>query len=229
MRAVFRMALLLGGVLTLTGCFNRLDISAIEREIEAEIESQSRRLSLMRVACPANVARQAGAYFRCVGYVRPEGEFTINVVQSDSEGTVAWDVPNSQIILNMTKVETRLQEEFAKAFAKRVALNCGEMYRLNQPGEQFQCEVVGGTTVEQAQVTSLLVKVDPDGNLNWYEVREAIAPVATAPGATPPSSTAANPAATGGSTPQGPAGTATPASNGGGVGSRKIKPPTYAP
>lgn len=176
MRSLFRMALLAGGVLTLTSCFNRLNTTAIEQEIESEIESQSRRLSLAEVRCPRDIYRQAGAYFRCVGYLRPEGQFTINVVQQDAQGRIEWDVPNSQIILNVAKIEEKLQQEFAKAFSKRASLNCGDMYRLNQPGEEFVCEVVGGVTLDRDQVTGLLVKIDPEGNLNWYEMREAIAP-----------------------------------------------------
>jgi hypothetical protein len=176
MRFSVRMVLLTGGFLTLTGCFNRLNTAAIEQEIEAEIESQSRRLSLAEVRCPRDVYRQSGAYFRCVGYVRPEGEFTINVVQTDGQGGIEWDVPNSQVILNMGKIEETLQQDFAQAFSKRASLNCGDLYRLNQPGEQFECEVVGGVALGQEQVTALLVNVDPEGNLNWYEVREAIAP-----------------------------------------------------
>ena len=177
MRFIFRVTLLMGGLLTLTSCLNRLNTDVIEQEIEAEIESQSRRLSLVEVRCPRDVYRQSGAYFRCVGYLRPEGEFTINVVQQDSQGAIEWDVPNSQVILNMGKVEDTLQQDFARAFAKRASLNCGDLYRLNQPGEQFECEVIGGVTIGQEQVTALLVKIDPEGNLNWHEVRQAIAPV----------------------------------------------------
>ncbi|MBE7380497.1 MAG: DUF4333 domain-containing protein [Leptolyngbya sp. SIO1E4] len=180
MRSVYRLALLFGGLLTLTGCFNRLDIDAIEREIETEIESQSRRISLAEVRCPRDVYRQSGAYFRCVGHLRPEGQFTINVTQQDNQGTVDWDVPSSQVILNLAKVEAKLQEDFAQQFSKRAIVDCGELYRVNQPGEQFECQVIGGANLGQDAVTALLVRVDPEGNLNWYEVREAIAPVADA-------------------------------------------------
>jgi len=176
MRAIFRGALWVGGLLTLTGCFNRLNTTPVEQEIEAEIESQSHRLSIAEMRCPRDVYRQAGAYFRCVAYLRPEGEFTVNVVQQDAQGNIEWDVPNSAVILNMAKVEDQLQQGFAQAFAKRATVNCGPLYRLNQPGEEFECEVVGGVTVEQDQVTALVVKVDPEGNLNWYELRRAIAP-----------------------------------------------------
>ena len=175
---MLRGTLLLGACLALTGCWNRLDTIAVEQEIEAEIESQSRRLSLAEVRCPANITKQSGAYFRCVGYLRPEGEFTINVVQQDAQGGIAWDVPSSSVILNMAKVEDKLQQDFAQAFAKRATVDCGDLYRLNLPGEEFACDVVGGVVVGTEQVTALVVKVDPEGNLTWYENREAIAPAA---------------------------------------------------
>ena len=192
MSSVYRAVLLFGGFLVLTGCFNRLDTNAVEQEIEAEIESQSRRIALAEVRCPQDVYRQSGAYFRCVGKLRPEGQFTINVTQKDSQGTVEWDVPNSQVILNLAKIEDTLQEDFAKQFSKRAVVDCGEQYRINQPGEQFECQVVGGVDLGQEQVTALLVRVDPDGNLNWYEIREAITPVASATDSTDESATEAN-------------------------------------
>lgn len=206
MRAFFRGALLAGGLLTLTGCFNRLDMTAVEEEIEAEIESQSRRLSLAEVRCPQGVHRQSGAYFRCVGYLRPEGEFTINVVQQDAQGSIAWDVPSSDVILNLAKVEDTLQQDFAQAFTKRATVDCGDLYRLNQPGEQFECEVVGGAAVGAGQVTALVVKVDPEGNLTWYERLEAIAPATTVanPASTSEAEDAASaPSATSSTTTQG--------------------------
>ncbi len=208
MRFSLKACLIIAGFLGLTGCFNRLDTRAVEREIEAEIESQSRRISISEVRCPRDVYRQSGAYFRCVAYLRPEGEFTINVTQRDSQGNLDWDVPNSQVILNMGKVEEKLQAEFAKQFSKRALIDCGDLYRVNQPGQQFECRVVGGVNLGQDEVNALIVKIDPEGNLNWYEVRESTAPIANA-GATP--GAAATPDGTGskGTTPA-PAGT-TPA------------------
>jgi hypothetical protein len=181
MRSVLRGFLLFGSLLSLTSCFNRLDTSAIEREIEAEIESQSRRISISEVRCPRNVYRQSGAYFRCVGYLRPEGEFTINVTQRDSQGNLDWDVPNSQVMLNMGKIEAKLQEEFAKQFSRRALIDCGALYRINQPGEQFECQVVGGVDLGSEDVAALIVRVDPEGNLNWYEVRTPAAVTVSSP------------------------------------------------
>ena len=233
MSPVYRAALLLGGALMLTGCFNRLNTRAIESEIEVEIESQSRRLSIDEVRCPTGVYRQAGAYFRCVGMLRPEGQFTINVTQQDSQGNVTWDVPNSQVILNMATVEADLQEDFAKQFSRRASLDCGELYRINQPGEEFECQVVGRVNLGQEDITALIVKVDPEGNLNWYEVLEATAPIASADAASDEQTDDDTPA--GSDSEEGETQEDAPTSSeagdtGGGVaGSREIKPPIIAP
>ncbi|MGD1907032.1 MAG: hypothetical protein ACFB0C_13690 [Leptolyngbyaceae cyanobacterium] len=147
-------------------------MTAIEAEIKAEIERHGRRISLAEVRCPLNVVRQSGAYFRCVGTLKPEGEFTINVTQMDDAGTVNWDIPNSQIILNLVKLETSIQEDLAKRLTKRAIIDCGAVYRINQPGERFECQIVGGLDLGTEQLDAILVKVTPEGDLNWHEVRE---------------------------------------------------------
>ncbi|MEM0981247.1 MAG: hypothetical protein AAGH78_13350, partial [Cyanobacteria bacterium P01_H01_bin.58] len=69
-----------------------------------------------------------------------------------------------------------IQEDFAQAFAKRAFIDCGAAYRINQPGERFECQVIGGVELDETQITSLFVRIDPEGNLNWYEVHEALPP-----------------------------------------------------
>ncbi|NJN21636.1 MAG: DUF4333 domain-containing protein [Leptolyngbya sp. RL_3_1] len=167
-----RLALCLGGLWALVGCTPRLNMTAIEAEIKADIERQGRRITLTEVRCPPQMIRKAGAYFRCVGTLKPEGEFTINVTQADDQGTVNWDVPNSQIILNLVKLENSIQEDLAKSLAKRAIVDCGAVYRINQPGERFECQVVGGLDLGAEQIERILVRVTPEGNLDWQEVRQ---------------------------------------------------------
>lgn len=202
-----RLLGLAGILLVLGACTNRLDTPEIEAEIKADIERQGRRISLKAVRCPDNVPRQAGAYFRCVGELKPEGEFGINVTQQDEQGNVTWDVPSSEVILNMVKVEAELQEQLAEEFSRRAIVNCDEAYRINQPGERFECDVVGGLAVGQGQIDSLLVRINPEGDLEWYEQRSAVVPVpseeapetsgAAQPTAAAPSSATATNGATG--------------------------------
>jgi hypothetical protein len=194
--------------LGLTSCGNRLNTSDVEATIKADIERQGRRLALKAVLCPSDVTRQAGAYFRCVGELEPEGTFTINVTQTDSQGNVTWDVPNSKALLNLPKVEDKIQQELSQAFGQRALLDCGTAtYRVNQPGDRFQCQVVGGLATDTATVDSVLVRIGSDGNLSWQELTtSAVAgqPVTTAvasPGVAPgpvtasPSAASTSPAA----------------------------------
>ncbi|MGF1567859.1 MAG: DUF4333 domain-containing protein [Nodosilinea sp.] len=176
----FRTGLLVLGGLALTACGNRLNTPDVEATIKADIERQGRRLSLREVRCPADITRQAGAYFRCVGELDPEGTFTINVTQQDSQGNVTWEVPNSKVMLNLVKVEASLQEGLSQSLGKRAVVDCGTAtYRVNQPGDRFECQVVGGIVAGADTIASVLVKIDPDGNLDWQELRSS-SPVALA-------------------------------------------------
>jgi hypothetical protein len=186
------------GALGLTACGNRLDTGAVEAMIKADIERQGRRLSLQSVLCPRDVKRQAEAYFRCVGELSPEGTFTINVTQTDSQGNVTWDVPNSKVLLNLPRVEETLQEGLGEAFGQRALVDCGSAtYRVNQPGDRFQCQVVGGIKTGTSTIDSVLVRIAPDGNLSWQEMPSTatLAATATAVPGTAPTAAAAPPAA----------------------------------
>lgn len=191
----FGIGALVLGALGLAGCGASMDISAIENEIKADIERQGRRLTLREVRCPEDVTAQTGAYFRCVGELDPEGTFTINVMQDDNQGNVSWEIPNSRVMLNLAKVEANIQEGLTKAFSKRALVDCGsELYRINQPGDRFECAIIGGLTVGVDAYSSVLVRVDPEGNLNWQEIRQNN-PTATV-ARTSPSQTTATPQAT---------------------------------
>jgi hypothetical protein len=199
--------LLMLGTLPLAACSNQLSNADVEAAIKADIERQGRRLSLKEVRCPSDVEKQAEAYFRCVGELDPEGTFTINVTQTDSQGNVTWEVPNSKVLLNLASVEARIQQGLAQALGRRAPIDCGsELYRINQPGDQFECQIVGGLTLDAKTLDSILVKIDAEGNLNWQErsalAQNAVATTRPASSITPPATSAATP------TP-----TATPVSN----------------
>ncbi len=188
----------LGCLALASGCSNRLDTSTVEATLKADIERQGRRLALNAVRCPSDVTRQAGAYFRCVGELNPEGTFTINVTQQDTQGTITWEVPNSKALLNLPKVEDSIQQGLAKAFGKRALIDCGTAtYRVNLPGDRFQCQVVGGIEAEATSIQSVLVSIDPDGNLSWQELRATPALAALPAASSQPGAPAAGQAAPG--------------------------------
>lgn len=186
------LGLLALGALGLTACGNRLDTASTEATIKADIERQGRRLSLQAVRCPSDVTRQAEVYFRCVGELDPEGTFTINVTQQDSQGNVTWEVPSSKVLLNLPKVEDTIQQGLSQAYGQRSLIDCGTAtYRANVPGDRFQCQVVGGLETGPNTIESVLVRIAADGNLTWQEIQPAaVAALPAAPGAQTTSATA---------------------------------------
>ena len=161
-------------LLGLAACGGGLDTAAIETAIQGDIERQGHRLQLQGVQCPRHIPRQAEGYFRCVGELKSGGQFTVNVTQQDDQGTVEWDIPNSAMLLNLGKVEADIQTTLTQTLGQRAVVDCGDLYRLNQPGDLFECRVVGGIEVGAERVETVLVKITPAGDLTWHEVREAI-------------------------------------------------------
>jgi hypothetical protein len=197
MPSLYQLGLFSLLVLGLSSCSSRLNTRQIEADLKAEIETQGKRINLARVQCPKGVTKQAQGYLRCVGEL-PSGDiFTINVVQQDDQGTISWDIPSSQTIINLVSLEKNIQTGFSEDLGQRVLVDCDESYRLNTPNDTFACDVVGGVTVGGDRIEEVLVKVDKKGNLEWSEVRS---PIAAAPAGPAVSSPVANPAAA--STPQ---------------------------
>lgn len=172
LRAAQRGFLMLG-TLALAACGASMNVTAIEHQIKTDIERQGRRLTLREVRCPDGVAPQAGSYFRCVGELDPDGTFTIHVSQADNQGNVTWEIPNSRTMLNLAQVEAKIQDGLTNAFSQPALVDCGsELYRANQPGDRFECSIIGGLTAGPDVYSSVLVRIEPDGNLNWQEIRQ---------------------------------------------------------
>ncbi|NEP15351.1 MAG: DUF4333 domain-containing protein [Leptolyngbya sp. SIO4C1] len=159
--------------MALSSCY-RLNSNRVEADIKADIERQGRRVSLKSVSCPGGIGKQAGAYFRCVGEL-PSGEmFTIHVTQQDDQGTLDWQVPSSDVLINLVSLEDKIQRTFSRELGQRAEIDCGAAYRISESGSAFECDVVGGVTLGTDRVNSVLVKVEAAGDLTWQEVRQPI-------------------------------------------------------
>lgn len=211
MVAIVRLGTLMGLVF-LSGCAQYLNMSRIEADIQDDIERQGRRLALKDVICPNRVVKQAEAYFRCVGELPDGGQFTINVIQQDDQGTLAWDVPSSKVLINLASLEEKIQAEMRDAVGKSLAIDCRDTYRVNKRGDSFECDVVGAGTVATGRVESVLVNVNGTHNLEWQEILIGAVPAGqgTAASGTGASSEAAageTPDTTASANPTGPADT----------------------
>ena len=177
MVAIGRFGVLLG-LVALSSCSRYINVSQVETNIQADIERQGRRLSLTSVICPNRVAKQAEAYFRCVGELPDGGQFTVNVIQQDDEGTLTWDVPSSKALINLASLEETIQAEIRQTLGKRLVIDCRDTYRVNRRGDSFECDVVGTGAIASGRVDSVLVRVNGTGDLEWQEMIVSSVPVA---------------------------------------------------
>ncbi|MEM8610847.1 MAG: DUF4333 domain-containing protein [Cyanobacteria bacterium P01_H01_bin.105] len=190
MVAIVRLGALLGLVF-LSSCSQYLNMSQLETDIQDDIERQGRRLALKHVICPNRIVKQAEAYFRCVGELPDGGQFTVNVIQQDDQGTVSWDVPSSKVLINLVSLEEDIQKDIRDAVGKSLAVDCGDMYRVNKRGDSFECDVVGAGAVAAGRIESVLVKVNGESNLEWQEVLIEAVPAPQETAATTDARTAA--------------------------------------
>jgi hypothetical protein len=176
--------LLVFGLILLPGCSRTLNMRQVEAAIQQDIEGRG-GIPVKSVECPRKMPIAVGEVFQCQGELAPAGEFTVTVEQQDEYGNVAWDIPSSKGLLNVTKLETLFQEQLGAETESPPVVNCGSVYRVNVPGDSFECKVLNATTKTQARIEAILVKVDPQGNVSWQQVRRPLVATNAVPGASP--------------------------------------------
>lgn len=160
----------MGAAAIATGCTPRLDTDAIAEIIQQELAQQS-DIALTEVVCPREVEPMAEASFPCLGKLDEENAFLIRVTQLDDQGSVEWNVPNSRGMLNLAELERVFQEEIVNEFGRSPTIDCGGTYRVNTPGESFDCQVVDPLVVDERRLEAIQVNLDSQGNINWQQVR----------------------------------------------------------
>lgn len=175
-------------VAILTSCAPTLDRAEVEAQIQAELEQS---VPLSAVVCPERVAIAPDTSFTCTGELDPQGTFPIAVTQTDEQGSIEWEVPNSKGLLNLATIESEIEAAIAtETNGSEPQLDCGGAYRINLPGDSFECKVADVVPVQAGQTETLLLNVvvtlDPQGNVTWQQVRrqQTIASAAT-PAASP--------------------------------------------
>jgi Domain of unknown function (DUF4333) len=190
------------GILSgLTACGgNNLDVRPLETSIKTELEKQG-GIIVQTVLCPKDVPKEKDNFFQCKGKLVPRGEFVVTVQQEDAVGKVKWEVLNSNGLLNLPRLEKRLQKEVGTEIGVEPTIKCSagtRQYRATKPGDSFECKVTNGKlTSPQGQIDKLVVKVDATGNVNWQQYRtiQAVATPTPIPGVSPrPATPGASPA-----------------------------------
>jgi hypothetical protein len=204
---------------TLASCSGSTLISdEVAVAIQEDIEVQG-GVPVKSVVCPETQTIAVGETLTCEVELSQGGIFSVDVAPNEEQPpdqptlleNLQWDVPHSQGLINLSKLEDLFQDEIAQEMGKSPTIDCGGIYRANQPGE-FECQVENAIVPNKTKVEAIVVKLDPQGNVSWQQIRQDLvasaaplpnrptAAATPAPTATP---TAANPAApaTGGSAP----------------------------
>ncbi len=84
-------AVVAAAFLLLVGCSQTLDIAKAEEEIQAGIEEQT-GASVTSVDCPDDVPLEEGNSFTCDVQGDDGSTGTVDVTQTDDEGTVRWEL-----------------------------------------------------------------------------------------------------------------------------------------
>jgi hypothetical protein len=158
----------------LTACSNNLNVRPLETAIKTELEKQG-GIIVQIVLCPQNVPKAVGTLFQCKGKLVPRGEFVVTVQQEDEAGKLKWEILNSNGLLNLPRLEKRMQKEIGTEIGAEPTVKCStgtRQYRTVKPGDSFDCKVINGKlTTPQGQIDKLTVKVDAQGNVNWQQFR----------------------------------------------------------
>lgn len=138
-RGVGAISLLMLG-LVVTGCQRGIRTEAIEAAILQDLESQG-EIPVVTVSCPQRVQPIVGEAFSCTGELDSGDIFLVTVTPEDEAGNVAWEIPNSKGLLNLAILEAHFQEEIASELGVEATIDCGSTYRVNRPGDSFECAV----------------------------------------------------------------------------------------
>jgi hypothetical protein len=121
--------------------------------------TESTKVSLDSVDCPAQFDVKAGNRFNC--QAASEGQsFVIAVELTNPDGQFQW---NTKELLVLPKLEQYIQSRIRDKGGPDVTANCGGKLRVAQPGDTFECKV----TSAQGQARSAQIKVkDEQGGVD---------------------------------------------------------------
>lgn len=164
-----KLFLLLTGAILLSSCEKTFDVSSLQEEIKTNLNQQS-GISVKAVHCPNNIKIQPESTFECTGELNPDGGFFITVKQ-EQDGKAKWEIPSSWRLLNLSELEAEFKQKLKASEQNGLRISCGNVYRATKPGDSFECQLL-----RKEKTDSILVKVEPEGQVKWQEVRTLTVP-----------------------------------------------------
>ncbi len=114
--------------LTLVGC--TLDNAKLETDIKTELKGK--KLEVDSISCPAGRKMAADDKFECTGKTKSGDAFTIKVAQTDTKGSVKWDLVGR--IVDPKEVEERLKKTGGDTFS------CGTDTTIAVKNTKMKCK-----------------------------------------------------------------------------------------
>jgi hypothetical protein len=146
----------------LAGCGRNLEMTGVQKAITRGIADQA-GLEIVSVACPERPMK-ANDVFQCVAVPKGGGRLTIDVTQSDDQGTTTWKVARTEGLLDLSKIEASVQVGLKDQARVDATVSCGGRWKAAKAGDRFECaaKIRGGT-----QAAIVVTVTDNDGNINW--------------------------------------------------------------
>jgi hypothetical protein len=131
----------IAGSLFLMSCSKTLDAKKVGESILSEMTKQGAS-SVKSVICPTDVTPVTGKEFECIGVLDSGNGVSIAVTQQDAQGNVTWKVSSVRGLLNMTALQSEVEQALKKEVSQ-AKVDCGlSFYRLVKPGETFECQLI---------------------------------------------------------------------------------------
>lgn len=86
-----RLLVLAALVIAAAACTKTLDTDGLEGDLRSQAEEEY-NITLTSVDCPADIEVEAGGTFTCDAKQESGPTLTLQVTQSDDQGTVAWEI-----------------------------------------------------------------------------------------------------------------------------------------
>lgn len=155
-----KLVLLLLAAMAMTGCsidFSKsLNVGEVERQVEADLVE--RRDVEVEVDCPEEVEAEEGGAFTCTATDTEGNELDIEVVQTDDDGNVDWDVR----MLNMPVIEEDLSRRVSRSVQVPVEITCPRILVSSEAGATVECEAT-----DDAGREGVLLVTTKDEGVSW--------------------------------------------------------------
>jgi predicted nucleic acid-binding protein len=162
MRQRWLMVAVLALAIIATGCGGGVSQTALERDLERELEIVLAPIEVKDTTCPDDLSMEVESVFVCVSEVADQ-EYEIQVTIIDAQGR--FDHERRHAVIDVVGAEIQLADEASDDLGFRVVADCGDNeFLVVSVGNNFTCAL----TDDAGHDNNIEVTVrDEDGKVSW--------------------------------------------------------------